>query len=267
MTEQKSNIRSPEEQKEILDKEINPYGTGEAPEIKAVLSDEFISADDKKAAEIAAGVAKILMGELDEKLQQRLNQHLAAAEARDNEMKRYMDNQMKWIDEQRLKFEQTKRDLDPDKVSANTAEITKQIRQEIAAESALAQIEFQKKLSDAPKVKLIPQGHPVFIRTSGGGKSLRWEAEILTIPVGTETKQYKLEPGVEYELPDFIVDLYWDKKREQLKRDGLADFIRIGPENKMRNIAEVAEKFPDIGRANVIPDAQTIMDLSKRKGT
>jgi len=239
----KNQKRTEAERKEILNKQVNISGAGEAEVLQDLFSKEFIEADDRKAAQIAAGLKRLIDGYVDERFEEQMARFMAWAEEREREREKFEKDRIKWFEEQFSKMEKLKSVTETDKArsAARAQKIAEEAREEIQAESAAAQLEFQKRWHDSPKETITSSGIPVETRNG-----IVFEPEVLSIQVGTKTKHIVFYPDQPTEVPKFIADIYRERKNMGRELNKLDDALKISSNNEMKNFDEIAKKFPEI---------------------
>ena len=89
------------QRQETLNSKIRMDGVGEDPAIQAITSKEFLTANDVEAAKMAAGIAKILRGDLTAEFDERLNKYLELVSKQMEEERKYNEGRIKWLEENR----------------------------------------------------------------------------------------------------------------------------------------------------------------------
>ena len=232
--------KQPKDNPEALASEIRMDGVGEDKAIQDLVSDEFLTADDMQAASIAAGVARILRGELDEKFERQLNRYMEWSEKRMKEERKFNEDRLAWMENLIEKGNSQRAVTAEDKarVSISAAEAAQRAREAVVAESAHAILKFKEKVAKAPKVTVTSYGKPY--RSRSGFKT---EPETIAMVVGTKTFGWTLPVGVPTELPDFIAEEYSRRKREDVKLDELKTDLSV---ENIQDFDKVAAKHPEI---------------------
>lgn len=229
------------QRQETLNSKIRMDGVGEDPAIQAITSKEFLTANDVEAAKMAAGIAKILRGDLTAEFDERLNKYLELVSKQMEEERKYNEGRIKWLEEKMEKANALRSvsDSDKDRSAAHAAEVAKQAREEAVSESAHELLKFRKRCAEAPKVTVTSYGRPYRSRSG-----IKYETEVIKYSVGMRTIQFVLPIGQATELPDFIAAEYGRRKQEEMKLDTLKDDLNVS--NKIQPFDKIAQKHPEI---------------------
>lgn len=213
------------EQQAVLDTPINPTGVGEAPAIKALLSDEFSKMNDLDAAAVAIAVAKIVRGVLKEEL----DGTMGAMTAKIAEM----EKTAKAWEADRLKFAQEMHDLaeknrvtDREKVpnlEIKGAQLMEKARAEAQAEQMIRRAKIDDMVRTAPKVTMVHSGHPMVVRIGETKQTIVKPHEI-----HYEHLVFKLPPNEPVEIPRFIYEAYLKEQEMAKERNKLNDVLKDG---------------------------------------
>jgi len=204
------------------------------------MSEDFLKGNDRQAAEIAAGVMKLVRGELDTKFDAMMSKYMARVEEMEKERQKYEADREIWFTEQLDKANKLRPTTESDKqrIAVQTQEIFRQAREEVVSESAVTWTEYQRKIANEPRETITSGGKP--IHTSQG---IKFEPEIISFIVGTRPVKYILYPGVPTEVPKSVADMYRQRYQQKRKLDELGEALDA---SNMKEFGQVARRFPEI---------------------
>lgn len=209
MARKKVEDRPVHEQDEILEKEINPSGKGEAPAVQALLDPTFRKMSDTDALPIADALREIIRGQ---KMQA---DEMAAVRKwmaeREEASRKWQEEQEKFIQEtidkadRKLKATGETRDS----IIANAAKIYEEAHKEAKAKLVTDRIAFKQKCEAAPKVAVWSPGKRYLSRR---GDVQTWVVE----PEVYDTNGFRfiLQPNRKTMLPDFVAEEYFARKEQ-----------------------------------------------------
>ena len=245
-------LHSKAEQKEILDKEVNPTGEGEHPAVKAVLSDEFVKMSDQEALDVANALRLLVRGQADLlKNQQAQDEELRKIRERFAKMeesaKMWRDNPEKFAQMASDRADKVRLTGDAkDRMIAQGVNIWKQAREEANAEAAIEQLKFKERCANAPKVTIISPGKAWRTKVAEATFETRYEPEVISMTVGNRIARWILQPNKPTEVPDFVAKEYFARKEKAAEMDKMRKALQPDSQGNYPNYDELVKRFPDL---------------------
>ncbi len=244
-------MNSPAEQEEILNKEVRLDGAGEAPVIKALLSDDFAKVDDQEALSIGAALRDLIRGQAallqNQKAQdEEVRKMRVRFELMEEDAKRWRDDPTKFADEARTKADKVRlTGADKERTIAEGARIQREAAEEANAEAVAEELEFRQKCANAPRVTISAFGKHWRTKV-GDGFVDKVESDVIRVSVGKRIFQWILPPDEPVDVPDFIAKEYWENKRRAKEQDKIRDILLPDDKGQFRNYDDIKAKFPEL---------------------
>lgn len=222
MTQKLNKMNTPAEQREILDKPVNRSGAGEDPAIKALLGEDFVNMNDTDALAVAIAVAKIVRGQLKEELDGTMGQL--------KQLMADMQNTAQKAEEDRLKFardifnQAEKMRVSPNEKTAldvRGSELMRKVNEEARALAITRRFEIDKRVADAPKVKMMHPGVPMTIRRGDMRETI-----VKPFEIHYEHLKFILPPNELMDIPDFIFEAFVKEQEMAKSRNKLETVLK-----------------------------------------
>lgn len=256
-----AGLNTPSEQEEILHKEVNPTGEGEHPAIKAVVSDEFATMSDEDAFDVAKALRDLIRGQAALlKNQQAQDEEVRKIQQRFAEIedanKRWQEDPAKFAAEASVKADKVRlTGAEKERAIAEGVRIQREAIEVANAEAMDELLRFRQKCANAPKT-IIASGGKHWRTKAGDGYKDVVEAEVIRVSVGKKIFQWKLMPDEPTEVPDFIAQEYWARKRNLKEQNKIKEALSPDINGQFRNYDDLQREFPDLN-----PSAQMSGDV------
>lgn len=192
---------------EILQQKVGPGGTS-SPALDAMLSDKFVGASNVEASQIAAAVVQLFGTQLEQQ-NQVLSRIMERMDKMDKESEKYEEDRKAWRDEvlknaERLRLADEQREQLQAKAMLNV----EQKIQEARAAIKIDRKQFEKALSQEPKVQVVSGGKTEIVMEGGVPVAKLYPEELRV-----KHLRFILMPGVPTMLPKSIADA-WERRRQ-----------------------------------------------------